>query len=233
MGGQHHAQDHRALAYTIQVTGVCNMTWECPNYFEEEFHYLKLPTATRTPDRDVVAGLFHRTAAFVDACRQVRGGGAVLIHSVSGRGRAPAAAMYYLMLREKMPLAQAYALVAGLHPPGVVLSAAFAKQLLADERVLFGAQSARLADLLAANKDEQNKDEQNDGDNGGGGGDGDGGGDKDKEGGGDESERGARSDSRRRKTRSVRLGNFLSAGLSAGAGLKRLLSSPRIIKEDD
>ena len=232
MGGQHHAQDHRALAYTIQVTGVCNMTWECPNYFEEEFHYLKLPTATRTPDRDVVAGLFHRTAAFVDACRQVRGGGAVLIHSVSGRGRAPAAAMYYLMLREKMPLAQAYALVAGLHPPGVVLSAAFAKQLLADERVLFGAQSARLADLLAANKDEHGLSADSGetreqrasigGIGGGGGGDGDGGGDKEDDG-----------SARRRKTRSVRLGNFLSAGLSAGAGLKRLLSSPRIIKEDD
>ena len=36
VGGQHNAQDHRELAFMAQLTGVCNMTWECPNFFAEE-----------------------------------------------------------------------------------------------------------------------------------------------------------------------------------------------------
>ena len=98
-----------------------------------------------------IAHAFDEMADFIDTCRQVRGGGAVLVHCVQGISRSTSACLSYLMRREGWTLARAYEHVKALRPI-MRPNKGFMRQLLAEEEELFGATTMDLDALFPADE---------------------------------------------------------------------------------
>ena len=149
LGGERNAHNHKELTYRTNVVGVLNMAWEVPNFFPSEFRYLNVSISDDSSES--ISDAFGEITEFIDACRQVRGGGAVLVHCVQGISRSTSACLYYLMRREGWPLRRAYAHVKALRPI-MRPNKGFMRQLLAEEEELFGATTMDLDALFPADE---------------------------------------------------------------------------------
>ncbi len=148
-GGERNAHNHKELTYRTTVVGVLNLAWEVPNFFPQEFRYMNV--AISDDSAEDIAHAFDEMADFIDTCRQVRGGGAVLVHCVQGISRSTSACLSYLMRREGWTLARAYEHVKALRPI-MRPNKGFMRQLLAEEEELFGETTMDLDALFPADE---------------------------------------------------------------------------------
>lgn len=84
---------------------------------------------------------FEECGSFLDTVKE--GNGKVLIYCMSGTSRGPTIAIFYLMVRERLPLRMAYSIIKSKHPT-MALNAIDRDRLIEAEKNLLGEEALGL-----------------------------------------------------------------------------------------
>ncbi|XP_023120223.2 dual specificity protein phosphatase 2 [Amphiprion ocellaris] len=103
LGSAVHSSRRETLA-AAGITAVLNVSSTCPNFYEEEFQYLRL-TVEDTLAADIKA-CFSTAIAFIDSVKQ--SGGRVLVHCQAGISRSATICLAYLMHTQRVRLDEAF-----------------------------------------------------------------------------------------------------------------------------
>jgi len=111
IGGNREAQNGRWLQ-SLGVTHIVNAAKELPNYFPQNFNYLRLDL-NDTPDQDLSRAL-NNSYSFMK--KAIDGGGVVFVHCMVGMSRSSSQIIHYLMLNYLISFDEALAYVRKKHP---------------------------------------------------------------------------------------------------------------------
>ncbi|XP_067129401.1 dual specificity protein phosphatase 1-A-like [Centruroides vittatus] len=103
LGSAHHASSKSILLH-LGITGLVNVSQNCPNYFEDTFTYLSIPI--EDSNNEDIAIWFNQAIGFIERFRSENG--KVLVHCHAGVSRSATICMAYLMATRKLRMEEAY-----------------------------------------------------------------------------------------------------------------------------